>query len=58
MRVIHDGYAITTYGSKSMSVSDRTGKEIFHTDDRPVFKNEKELKKYLEEFVHAVKNGG
>lgn len=34
MRVIYNGYAATTYGKASLSVTDREGREIYHTDNR------------------------
>lgn len=50
MRLIYKGYAVTTYGKSSLSVTDRDGKEIFHTDERDV-NTEDELRAYLKEFL-------
>lgn len=50
MRLIYKSYAITTYGKSSMSISDPSGKEIFHTNTF-VYSGEDDLKMYLKDFV-------
>ena len=54
MRLIYKGYAITTYGKSSMSISDPSGKEVFHTNTF-VCEGEEHLKKYLKDFVREEK---
>ena len=54
MRIIHNGYAITTYGKSSMSITDPDGKEIYHTNTFETTE-EKDLKNYLKEFVKEEK---
>ena len=56
MRIIYRGYAITTYGKSSMSISDPSGKEIFHTNTF-TFSGEDDLKMYLKEYVKGEKHG-
>lgn len=34
MRVIHKGYAATTYGESNLTVSDKEGKIIYETKER------------------------
>lgn len=34
MRMIYKGYAITTYGKSKLSVTDKEGREVYHTDNR------------------------
>ena len=55
MRLIYKGYAITTWGKSSMSISDPDGKEVFHTNTFTQM-GEDGLKKYLKEFVKGMKN--
>lgn len=56
MRVIYNGYAATTYGKSSLSVTDNEGREVFHTDERDrylVTCNEQGLRN----FIKAVRKG-
>lgn len=50
MRVIYKGCAATTYGKESLSITDKDGKEVFHTNNREV-NTEEELKAFLKTFV-------
>ena len=34
MRVIHKGYAATTYGERNLTVSDKEGKVVYQTSER------------------------
>ena len=34
MRMVYKGYAVTSYGKSSLSVTDREGREVYHTDNR------------------------
>lgn len=34
MRVVHKGYAATTYGERNLTVSDRDGRIIYETRER------------------------
>lgn len=34
MRVIHKGYAATTYGKSHLTVSDKEGKVVYQTSER------------------------
>ena len=60
MRVIHKGCAATTYGKSSLSVTDRDGKEIFHTDsrDEALCVTENGLKEIIESVIQMRKEHG
>lgn len=50
MRVIYKGCAATTFGVKSLCISDQEGREVFRTDEREV-ETENEIKEFLKKFV-------
>lgn len=54
MRIIHNGCAATTFGAKSLSISDREGREVFRTDDRKV-ETEEEVKAFLKAYIKEHK---
>lgn len=56
MRVIYHGYALTTYGKSSMSITDREGREVEHSNDfEPLA--EDDAKKYLKNYIKGEKHG-
>lgn len=56
MRVIYKGYAATTYGKSSLSVTDPEGREVMHSENVPVY-DEKMLKEFLREYVKSGEEG-
>ena len=55
MRVVHKGYAATTYGKNHLTVSDRSGRVIYEDSSRDVNSyTEIELKLLIE----AIIDGG
>lgn len=54
MRVIHKGYAATTYGKSSLSVSDSDGKVVYHTDCR---NDEKCTEEDLKTLINQIRKG-
>lgn len=50
MRLIYRGCAVTTYGNKCLSISDRDGKQVYQTSDRTV-NTEDEVRQFLKDYV-------
>ena len=55
MRIIHNGYAITTYGMTCVSISDPTGKEIYHATDKIIL-DEKDARNFLKKYLRGELN--
>lgn len=55
MRVIYHGYALTMYGKSSMSITDREGREVEHSNDFKAM-TEDEAKKYLKDYLKGDKH--
>lgn len=59
MRVIHKGYATTTYGKGNLTISDHTGRVVYQTDKRDqLFGSAAETENGLKTLIEVlIKNG-
>lgn len=58
MRVIHKGYAVTTYGVNHLTVSNPEGKVIYQTDRRDklgILETENGLRELIEVLIRDAK---
>lgn len=59
MRVIHKGYAATTYGKSNLTVSNPEGRVIYQTDKRnELFSSAVETENGLKELIEVLIKDG